>query len=137
MKVVATFVYRHQAEFAAGYLRAEGIHAFVRADDAGGLHPGLGFTRAARIVVAEPDFAAARAVLLDAGVLEGDDDSDAPDAAGGIGYDADPDYAVGADDADNFTAGYGDEPDYAAGQDEPDDFAAGYDDVTDAGRDCD
>jgi hypothetical protein len=70
MKVVATFVYRHQAEQAVVYLNGEHIPAFVRADDAGGLHPGLGFSRAARVVVADTDAERAVEVLRDAGILD-------------------------------------------------------------------
>jgi hypothetical protein len=71
MKVVASFGYRHEAEHAAGYLRADGIPAIVHADDAGGLHPGLGFTREARLLVSDADLSRAVRTLRDAGILEG------------------------------------------------------------------
>jgi hypothetical protein len=73
VKVVAVFVYRHQAEHAVGYLSREGVPAFVQADDAGGLHPGLGFSRSARVIVADTDADRAREVLQDAGLLTADD----------------------------------------------------------------
>lgn len=37
--LVATFMTRLEAEFAKGYLEANGISAFVTADDQGGMYP--------------------------------------------------------------------------------------------------
>ena len=41
---VRTFGSRAEAEIARGILEAAGIQAMVLADDAGGMHPQLGFT---------------------------------------------------------------------------------------------
>ena len=41
--VVARFTYRHQAEFARGFLADAGISARVMSDDAGATHPNLSF----------------------------------------------------------------------------------------------
>ncbi len=67
--VVAQFTYRHEAEIAVGFLQDRGIEAAVFADDAGGLHPGLGFTRPARVLVSSQDAESARRTLTDAGML--------------------------------------------------------------------
>jgi hypothetical protein len=76
MKVVAVFGYRHEAEFAAATLSGAGIPSFVRADDAGGLHPALGFMRRVRLVVATEDEADALELLRDAGILEGGEEDE-------------------------------------------------------------
>lgn len=70
--MVATFDRRHQADFARGYLEDAGIPAVLGADDAGGADLGLAFSRQVRLLVREEDLGRARAVLRDAGVLEGD-----------------------------------------------------------------
>ena len=70
--VVATFAYRHEAEFARETLRAAGIDSVLIADDAGGAYAGLSFTRPVRLLVHNDDLDQARAVLQqEAG--EGDD----------------------------------------------------------------
>jgi hypothetical protein len=68
-QVIATFTYRHDAEYAAGFLADAEIPAMLLADDAGGLHPGVGFSRPARLVVRAEDVEEAREVLRDAGVI--------------------------------------------------------------------
>jgi hypothetical protein len=67
---LAQFQYRHDAEYARGFLQDAGIASILSADDAGGLHLGLGFSRPARLLVSEEDLERARQVLRDAGVLE-------------------------------------------------------------------
>jgi ribosomal protein L21 len=68
--VVARFHYRHEGELAHGYLDSAGVNAVLLIDDAGGMDVGLAFVNPARIVVRVEDEARARAVLLDAGMLE-------------------------------------------------------------------
>jgi hypothetical protein len=67
--VIATFPYRLEAEYAQGFLDDAEIESVLLADDAGGIYPGMAFTRPARIAV-HPDHAEeAREVLRDAGVI--------------------------------------------------------------------
>jgi hypothetical protein len=61
--VVATFAFRHEAEFALETLRAAGIEAMLVADDAGGAYAGLSLSGPARILVRAPDGERARALL--------------------------------------------------------------------------
>ena len=61
--VAATFVYRHEAEFARETLRAHGIDAVLFADDAGGAYAGLSFTGQVRLLVHNNDTVRARALL--------------------------------------------------------------------------
>jgi hypothetical protein len=68
--VVARFHYRHEGELAHGYLESAGVNAVLLIDDAGGMDVGLAFVNPARIVVRVEDEARARAVLVDAGMLE-------------------------------------------------------------------
>lgn len=68
-QVIATFTYRHDAEYAQGFLRDAEIESVLLSDDAGGSVPGVGFTRPARLAVSAEDADAAREVLRDAGVL--------------------------------------------------------------------
>jgi len=63
--VVARFSTRMEAEMAAGLLEAEGIAAYVSADDAGGAYPSLQFIRGVRLIVLPEDEAQARAILAD------------------------------------------------------------------------
>ena len=67
--VIATFTYRHDAEYAQGFLKDAEIDSLLLTDDAGGSVPGVGFTRPARLAVRLEDAEAAREVLRDAGVL--------------------------------------------------------------------
>jgi hypothetical protein len=71
MKQVAlhTFLYRHEAEFAVGFLDDAGIASRLIGDDAAGVYPNLAISHGIRLVVAEEDAENALAVLLDAGVL--------------------------------------------------------------------
>lgn len=63
--VVARFTYRHEAEFAAGFLADAGIPHSVLVDDHGG-HVTL--ANSARVLVAAADVERARGVLRDAGM---------------------------------------------------------------------
>jgi hypothetical protein len=69
---VAQFGFRHQAEFAKGYLDDAGIESFVVVDDAGG-NLGLALENAATLMVRATDFPRAHEVLSEAGVLEDGD----------------------------------------------------------------
>lgn len=60
-RVVATFKYRHEAEFAKSYLDMEGIEAIISNDDVGGAYPGV--LTGARLIVREEDADRALAVL--------------------------------------------------------------------------
>jgi hypothetical protein len=67
--VVATFPYRHQAEFAANILEGAGVPAFLHIDDAGGVYAGLTFTNPARVIVRREDRVDALNTLRDAGLI--------------------------------------------------------------------
>ena len=69
--VLETFSNRIEAEMAAGLLEAEGIEAWVMADDAGGAYPMLQFVRGVRLMVFKEDEARAREIL--AAMAEGGD----------------------------------------------------------------
>ena len=74
--VVATFAYRHEAEFALETLRAAGVRAVLLVDDAGGAYAGMSFSQGARILVDGSDAEHARELLGEAG------DSEDPEAPG-------------------------------------------------------
>lgn len=63
--VVARFTYRHEAEFAGGFLADAGIPHSVLVDDHGG-HVTL--ANSARVLVGAPDAERAREVLREAGM---------------------------------------------------------------------
>lgn len=65
---VARFSFRHEAEFAKGYLDDAGIESILVVDDAGGTL-GLALENDAGIMVKSEDLARAREVLAEAGVL--------------------------------------------------------------------
>ena len=69
--VLETFSNRIEADMAAGLLEAEGIEAWVMADDAGGTYPMLQFVRGVRLMVFKEDEARAREIL--AAMAEGGD----------------------------------------------------------------
>jgi hypothetical protein len=71
MQIIAIYNSRLEAEYAQGYLTNAGIRSIVVKDDAGGIHPGLGFTRPARLAVLEQDRERALELLADAGMLPG------------------------------------------------------------------
>lgn len=70
--VIKRFPFRHEAEFAQGYLHHEGIPARVICDDAGGVAPGGLFLDGATLTVPAHDLDRAMETLRDAGVLEGE-----------------------------------------------------------------
>ncbi len=59
------FVSRTQAELAAGFLGAHGIHARVFADDAGGLRPDIAFGIGGTVLVVDDDELDEALALLD------------------------------------------------------------------------
>jgi hypothetical protein len=61
--VVATFSYRHEAEFALATLRANDIDGVMLADDAGGAYAGLSFSNGVRVLVHRDDAERARQLL--------------------------------------------------------------------------
>ena len=78
--VVRVFQYRHEAEFAAGFLEDAGIPFRLQADDAGGIDAGMTLSNPARLWVRAED--AQRAIeLLD------EDRADEALAADAIGWD--------------------------------------------------
>jgi len=69
--VVRTFLNVFEAEIARGALAAAGIEAWIRSDDAGGLHPGMWTARGVRLLVHEDDLPQAeRTLSLYAGPIE-------------------------------------------------------------------
>lgn len=66
---VAQFGFRHEAEFAKGYLNDAGIDSFLEVDDAGG-NLGFALENGATLMVRATDLPQARQVLSEAGVLE-------------------------------------------------------------------
>ena len=60
---VAKFFNRIEAEVACARLRADDISAYLKTDDAGGLHPELDFTRGIGLMVLEVDEKSARELL--------------------------------------------------------------------------
>jgi len=63
--VLEKFSTRLEAEMAAGLLEAEGIQAFVSADDAGGTYPPLQYLRGVRLIIFLEDETRAREILAD------------------------------------------------------------------------
>jgi hypothetical protein len=61
--VVNTFTSHVEADLACSALEAMGIAAMVRADDAGGEYPGLGFSHGVQILVKERDAELAKMVI--------------------------------------------------------------------------
>jgi hypothetical protein len=72
---VGTFIGRTQADLAAAHLRASGIEAEVRADDAGGAIPPLQLASGAKVLVSESNEADAREILEEGGHFS---DSESP-----------------------------------------------------------
>jgi hypothetical protein len=69
---VAEFLYRHEAEFAAGFLRDAGIPFRLQIDDAGGADAGVTIARPAVLWVRAVDAERARELLSEDDVLEGE-----------------------------------------------------------------
>ena len=60
---VARFFNRMEAEVACARLRTDDIVAYLKTDDAGGIHPELDFTRGIRVMVLAGDEELARELL--------------------------------------------------------------------------
>jgi len=60
---IQTYPNRPDAEFAQSILKAGGVKSIVSADDAGGTHPELPFTRGVRLLISAHDTARARELL--------------------------------------------------------------------------
>ena len=73
--IVATFGYRHEAEFARETLRSAGIESILIGDDAGGAYAGMSFTRPMVLRVRADELEHAREVLADFGT-DGEDEGD-------------------------------------------------------------
>lgn len=71
--LVASFNYRHEAEYAKGFLDQAGVPSILSIDDAAGMQVGMAFSNPARLLVQKDDEAKAREVLKNAGVLRGGD----------------------------------------------------------------
>jgi hypothetical protein len=67
---VAEFLYRHEAEFAAGFLRDAGIPFRLQIDDAGGADAGVTIARPAVLWVRAVDAERARELLSEDDLLE-------------------------------------------------------------------
>lgn len=52
-----------EGEVACAQLRSEGINAYLKTDNAGGIHPELNFTRGVRLMVLATDEERARDVI--------------------------------------------------------------------------
>ncbi len=70
MVAVASFADRVSAGSATSLLKNEGIAAWVRADDGGGVRPELTFTRGARVYVPQAQAARAKELLAALEVTE-------------------------------------------------------------------
>lgn len=70
--LVARFSYRHEAEFAQGFLRDAGVLSRVSSDDAGGVDLSISFLAGASLFVAEVEKERANEVLRSAGMLDRD-----------------------------------------------------------------
>jgi hypothetical protein len=66
--LLRSFGYRLEGELARSTLEVAGIQSALFADDAGGAQPAMTFSNPARLLVRREDFAAARAVLEEAGL---------------------------------------------------------------------
>jgi hypothetical protein len=67
--IVATYTARRGAEMARDHLDRQGIDAFIRADDAGGMHPQLQRPHGVELVVLDREGERAAAFLESAGLL--------------------------------------------------------------------
>lgn len=73
LRLLRTFSYRHEGEFARALLESAGIESVLLTDDAGGMEMGLSFSNPAQLVVRDRDHEAAQDILDLHGML--DDDS--------------------------------------------------------------
>lgn len=67
--ILATYTTRRDADMARDYLEEEGIRTFVRADDAGGMHPQLQRPHGVELVGMSGSAERAHGLLEDAGLL--------------------------------------------------------------------
>ena len=63
LTIVRTFSNRQEAELALGAIRAAGIEAILRTDDAGGLRPALSWSNGVELVVRDDDAEEAAEIL--------------------------------------------------------------------------
>jgi hypothetical protein len=70
--IIATYSSRRDAEMAQDHLDGEGLRAFIRADDAGGMHPQLQQSHGVKLVVLQRAAPDAYDLLDDAGLLPAD-----------------------------------------------------------------
>ena len=61
---VARYFNIMEGEVACAQLRAEGIKAYLKTDNAGGIHPELNFTRGVRVMVLAADEGRAQELLV-------------------------------------------------------------------------
>lgn len=82
--ILATYPNRRNAEVARDYLDDAGIRSFVRADDAGGMHPQLQRAHGVKLVGMRGVAPRAREMLAEAHLLpdEGEGATSAPESAG-------------------------------------------------------
>jgi len=69
--LLARYGFRHEAEFAQGFLRDAGIPSRVASDDAGGVDLSISFLAGASLFVADVDVERAGEVLKAAGLTGG------------------------------------------------------------------
>ena len=69
--VIASYWTRRDAEIARDHLEEIGISAFIRADDAGGMHPELQWSQGVHLVVLDSTAGDAREALQEADLLPG------------------------------------------------------------------
>jgi len=72
---LATYTTRRDAEMARDYLDDAGLRTFVRADDAGGMHPQLQRPHGVQLVGMSGTASRARSRLDEAGLLPDDEDA--------------------------------------------------------------
>lgn len=70
---VARFFNIMEGEVVCARLRAAGIKAYLKTDNAGGIHPELNFTRGVRLMVLADDETRARHLVESADRLDGGD----------------------------------------------------------------
>jgi hypothetical protein len=68
---IARFFTAMEGEVACARLRAEGVKAYLKTDNAGGIHPELNFTRGVRLMVLTVDEDLARELIEHADTDDG------------------------------------------------------------------
>ena len=74
LRVVRTYVARHEAELGKSILEVNGIEAMIASDDGEGTMPGLTFTRGAKLLVDAEVLERAETVFRDLEASQGTDD---------------------------------------------------------------